>query len=495
MATRAREIAPEVRELSNYVAGRFEATGSLFDDVTPVNGACVAQVHEADEALVDAAVRAARVAFEGAWRPLPMAERCSLLHRVADGIEARFDEFLAAEVADTGKPAQVARQIDIPRGAANFRLFADLAKTAGTDCFEMDTPDGRGALNYSVREPHGVVGVIAPWNLPLLLLTWKVAPALASGNTVVAKPSEETPATATLLAEVMDAAGVPPGVFNVVHGFGPDSAGEWLSRHPGIDALTFTGESRTGTAIMKAAADTVKPLSFELGGKNAAVIFADADFDAAVEGTTRSVFANCGQVCLCSERVYVERPIYERFVAALKAEAEALVPADPWADDCTLGPLISAEHRTKVLGYYDLARAEGARVVTGGGVPGFGDTRDAGCYVEPTIWTGLDDTARAAREEIFGPVCHIAPFDSEDEALARANDSDYGLATAVWTRDLARAHRVARRIQAGICWVNCWFLRDLRTPFGGVKLSGIGREGGLHSLDFYAEQKNICVKL
>ena len=495
MATRAREIAPEVRELSNYVGGRFEATGSLFDDVTPVNGACVAQVHEADEALVDAAVRAARGAFEGAWRPLPMAERCSLLHRVADGIEARFDEFLAAEVADTGKPAQVARQIDIPRGAANFRLFADLAKTAGTDCFEMDTPDGRGALNYSVREPHGVVGVIAPWNLPLLLLTWKVAPALASGNTVIAKPSEETPATATLLAEVMDAAGVPPGVFNVVHGFGPGSAGEWLSRHPGIDALTFTGESRTGTAIMKAAADTVKPLSFELGGKNAAVIFADADFDAAVEGTTRSVFANCGQVCLCSERVYVERPIFERFVEALKAEAEALVPADPWADDCTLGPLISVEHRTKVLGYYDLAKAEGADVVTGGSVPGFGDTRDAGCYVEPTIWTGLDDNARAAREEVFGPVCHIAPFDSEDEAVARANDSDYGLATAVWTRDLSRAHRVARRIQAGICWVNCWFLRDLRTPFGGVKLSGIGREGGLHSLDFYAEQKNICVKL
>ena len=495
MATRVPEIAPEVRELRNYVGGRFEATGSLFDDVTPVNGTCVARVHEADEALIDAAVRAARGAFEDAWRPLPMAERCALLHKVADGIEARFDAFLAAEVADTGKPAQVARQIDIPRGAANFRLFASLAMTAGTDCFEMDTPDGRGALNYSVREPHGVVGVIAPWNLPLLLLTWKVAPALASGNTVIAKPSEETPATATLLAEVMDAAGVPPGVFNVVHGFGANSAGAWLSRHPGIDALTFTGESRTGSAIMKAAADTVKPLSFELGGKNAAVIFADADLEAAVEGTTRSVFANCGQVCLCSERVYVERPIYERFVDALKAQAEALVPASPWADDCTLGPLISAGHRTRVLGYYDLARAEGAEVVTGGGVPRFDDARDAGSYVEPTIWTGLADTARPAREEIFGPVCHIAPFDSEDEAVARANDSDYGLATAVWTRDLSRAHRVARRIHVGISWVNCWFLRDLRTPFGGVRLSGIGREGGLHSLNFYAEQKNICVKL
>ena len=311
-------------------------------------------------------------------------------------------------MADTGKPAQVARQIDIPRGAANFRLFADLIKTSGTDFFEMDTPDGRGAFNYAVREPHGLVGVIAPWNLPLLLLTWKVAPALASGNTVIAKPSEETPATATLLAEVMDAAGVPPGVFNVVHGFGPNSAGERLSRHPGIDALTFTGESKTGAAIMKAAADTVKPLSFELGGKNAAVVFADADFEAAIEGTTRSVFANCGQVCLCSERVYVERPIFERFVAALKEQAEALVPADPWDDACTLGPLISAEHRSKVLEYFELARAEGAEVVTGGGVPSFGDERDAGFYVQPTIWTGLADGARSAREEIFGPVCHIA---------------------------------------------------------------------------------------
>ncbi len=495
MATHATETYPGIKELSNYVGGRFEATDRLFDDVTPVNGAIVARVHEADRPLVDAAVLAARHALETAWRVMPVAERCTLLHRVADGIEARFDDFLTAEVADTGKPASLARAVDIPRGAANFRLFADLIGTAGTDCFEMDTPDGRGALNYTVREPHGVVGVIAPWNLPLLLLTWKVAPALASGNTVVAKPSEETPATATLLAEVMDSAGVPPGVFNVVHGFGPDSAGEWLSRHPGIDALTFTGESKTGAAIMKAAADTVKPLSFELGGKNAAVIFADADFDAAIEGTTRSVFANCGQVCLSSERIYVERPIYERFVSALKERAEALVLADPWAEECTTGPLISAEHRAKVRAYYDLAVEEGADVVTGGGVPGFGDERDGGSYIQPTIWTGLSDGARCVREEIFGPVCHIAPFDGEDEAIARANDSEYGLATALWTRDLSRAHRVARRIRVGIVWINCWFLRDLRTPFGGVKLSGIGREGGLHSLNFYAEQRNICVKL
>lgn len=495
MAAREQEFATRFREFDNYVAGQFVGTDATFDDVSPVNGQIVGRASLADEAIVDAAVEAARDAYAKVWRPMALNDRLGLLYKVADGIEARFDEFLAAEVADTGKPASLARHIDIPRGAGNFRVFADLMKSAGTDCFEMDTPDGKGALNYSVRIPHGVVGVISPWNLPLLLMTWKVAPALASGNTVIVKPSEETPATATLLAEVMDTAGVPPGVFNLVHGFGSSSAGEWLSRHPGIDALTFTGESKTGSAIMKAAADTVKPLSFELGGKNAAVVFADADFDAAIEGTTRSVFANCGQVCLSSERVYVERPIFDRFVAALKAKAEAMVLADPWEDACTMGPLISTEHREKVLGYYKLAREEGATVVTGGGVPAFDDEKRQGAYVQPTIWTGLDDTARCNREEIFGPVCHIAPFDTEEEAVSRANDSDYGLATAIWTTNLSRAHRVARQIEVGICWVNCWFLRDLRTPFGGAKLSGIGREGGLHSLNFYAEQRNICVKL
>jgi aminomuconate-semialdehyde/2-hydroxymuconate-6-semialdehyde dehydrogenase len=483
------------RTLRSYVGGAFVDGGATFANVSPVDGRVVSLVAEADTGTVDRAVEAARAARKGPWGRMALEERCRLLRAVADGIERRFEEFVEAEIADTGKPVGEARALDIPRGAANFRIFADLARAAGGEAFSTDTADGAGALNYSVRKPLGVVAVISPWNLPLLLLTWKVAPAMAMGNAVVAKPSEETPSTATLLAEVMHAAGVPAGAFNLVHGFGPGSAGEHLTRHPGIDAITFTGESATGTAIMKAAADTVKPISFELGGKNAAIVFADADFDAAVEGTVRSVFANCGQVCLCSERVYVERPIFERFTAALKARAEALRLGRPRDAGTTTGPLISRAHREKVLSYYRLAVEEGATVVTGGGVPRFGDDRDGGAFAEPTILTGLAESARTVREEIFGPVCHIAPFDEEDEALALANDSRYGLAAALWTSNLSRAHRLAQRIEAGIVWVNCWFLRDLRTPFGGVKLSGIGREGGMHSLAFYAEPTNICIKL
>ncbi|MBZ0216443.1 MAG: 2-hydroxymuconic semialdehyde dehydrogenase, partial [Fimbriimonadaceae bacterium] len=385
--------------------------------------------------------------------------------------------------------------IDIPRGAANFRVFADMVKSISTECFETDTPDGAGALNYAVRKPLGVVAVISPWNLPLLLLTWKVAPAMAVGNAVVIKPSEETPSTATLLAEVMRDVGMPEGAFNLLHGFGPQSAGEFLTRHENVDAITFTGESATGSAIMHAAADGVKPLSFELGGKNAGIVFEDADFDAAVAGTARSVFANCGQVCLSTERLYVQRPIFDKFVNALKNEAEALIPGRPFDDGVNMGPLISKEHRDKVLSYYQLARAEGATIVTGGGVPEFGDDRDNGFFVQPTILTGLPENARCVREEIFGPVCHIAPFDEEDQAIALANDTPYGLAAAIWTSNLSRGHRVARRMDAGIIWVNCWFLRDLRTPFGGIGLSGIGREGGIHSLNFYSEPSNICIKL
>jgi aminomuconate-semialdehyde/2-hydroxymuconate-6-semialdehyde dehydrogenase len=321
-----------------------------------------------------------------------------------------------------------------------------------------------------------------------------VAPALACGNTVVAKPSEETPSSAALLAEVMQEVGLPPGVFNLVHGFGPGSAGEALVRHPDVNAIAFTGESATGTAIMKSAADSVKALSFELGGKNAALVFADADFEAALAGTMRSVFSNCGQVCLCAERVYVERPIFERFLAALAARARALKIGGPY-EGADMGPLISRSHRDKVLSYYRLARAEHGEILCGGGVPAFGDERDAGAFIEPTIIRGLAEDARCVKEEIFGPVCHIAPFDSEEQAVHLANDTRYGLAAAVWTSNLQRAHRVARQMEVGIAWVNDWFLRDLRTPFGGVKLSGIGREGGMHSLAFFSEPMNICVKL
>jgi aminomuconate-semialdehyde/2-hydroxymuconate-6-semialdehyde dehydrogenase len=481
--------------LRNYVGGEFAESGRTFPNIAPLDGSVINQVSEADSALVDQAVSAARTALEGAWGRMPQNERSALLHKVADGIEARFDEFVAAEMADTGKSLWQARNIDIPRGAANFRVFADLAKTRAGECFQTDTPDGKGAINYSIHKPLGVVAVIAPWNLPLLLLTWKLAPAMAAGNAVIAKPSEDTPATATLLAEVMHEAGVPAGAFNLVHGFGPGSAGEFLTAHRGIDAVTFTGESRTGGAIMRAAADNVKALSFELGGKNAALIFEDADFDAAVEGTAKSVFTNGGQVCLCTERVYVHRSIFDRFVTALKEKAEALRIDWPDSPDTDMGPLISHEHQKKVLSYYELAREEGANIVTGGGVPVFDDTRDGGAFVEPTILTGLPESARCIKEEVFGPICHIAPFDSEEQAIALANDSEYGLAGTVWTTNLQRAHRVAHQIDAGIVWVNAWFLRDLRTPFGGVKLSGIGREGGVHSLNFYSEPTNICIKL
>jgi aminomuconate-semialdehyde/2-hydroxymuconate-6-semialdehyde dehydrogenase len=499
LATPASSPSPDrptsPRELKNFVGGAFVEGGRPFDIINPVDGSVHARAYEADAQIVDQAVSAARKAFEGSWRTMALAERRKLLMALADGIDKRFDEFLEAEVADTGKPASVASHLDIPRGAANFRVFADAIANVSTECFELDTPDGGRALNYAVRKPLGVVGIVSPWNLPLLLLTWKAAPALACGNTVVVKPSEETPSTATLLADVTREVGFPPGVFNLLHGFGPDSAGEFLTRHPGIDAITFTGETRTGTAIMKAAAERVTPISFELGGKNPAIVFADADFAATVAGVAHAVFSNTGQVCLAPERIYVERPIFDKFVQALKTAAEKLRPGLPHDKATTLGPLISAEHREKVLRYYKLAVQEGATVVTGGGVPHFGNACDGGFFIEPTIWTGLPESARCVKEEIFGPVCHVTPFDTEDEAVRMANDTEYGLAACIWTTDLNRAHRVGRRVEAGITWVNCWFLRDLRTPFGGMKMSGIGREGGVHSLNFYSEPSNICIKL
>ena len=484
----------ETRLLANFVNGQLVTGPQDFLNINPANGTLVCRVSKADEGLVDQAVKSAKAALSGEWGKLSVVERCALLCHLANKIEERFEDFLEAEIADTGKPESQARLIDIPRGVANFRTFAELMKTTGTECYETAN-DGTQALNYAVRKPIGVVAVISPWNLPFLLLTWKVAPALACGNTIVAKPSEETPSTATLLAEVMLDAGIPLGVFSVVHGFGANSTGEFLASHPDVDAITFTGESKTGTRIMKVAADGVKNVSFELGGKNAAVVFADADFDEAIKGTARSTFTNCGQICLCSERVYVHRTIFEKFVSVLKTETEKLVLGMPYERNTTTGPLISKDHRDKVLSYYQLAREEGATIVTGGGVPRFGDERDDGYFVEPTILIGLNDNARCIKEEIFGPICHITPFDDEEGVIKLVNDSEYGLTAILWTENLNRAHRVARQIDAGIVWVNTWYLRDLRTPFGGMKLSGIGREGGLHSLNFYSEFTNICVKL
>jgi len=486
-----------MRLIENFIGGEYTAglSGKTFEKRSPLDNSVIARVAEAGKVEVDAAVRAARAALGGEWGGLTLDQRVDLLYGVANEITRRFDDFVAAEMTDTGQPHHVMTHAFIPRGAANFKVFADVVKNVPNESFQMATPDGRGALNYAIRVPKGVIGVISPWNAPFLLMTWKVGPALACGNTVVVKPSEESPHTATLLGEVMNAVGIPKGVYNVVHGFGPDSAGEFLTHHTGVDAITFTGETRTGAAIMKAASDGMRDVSFELGGKNAGIVFADCDFEAAVDGIFRSSFLNSGQVCLGTERVYVERPIFERFVQALKEKAEAVKFGRPDDHAANYGPLISQEHREKVLSYYRKAVEEGATVVTGGGVPQMPADLAAGAWVEPTIWIGLPETAAAVREEIFGPCCHIRPFDDENEVVRLANANDYGLATTIWTTDLARAHRVAARIEVGIAWINSWFLRDLRTAFGGSKQSGIGREGGVHSLEFYTETRNICVKL
>ncbi len=486
-----------MKEFKHFINGQFVPSSSskTFENRCPVDDRVIGLVHEAGKADVDAAVNAAKAAMHGPWGKFTQAQRIQLLNKVADRINERFDEFLEAECLDTGKPQKIASHIDIPRGAANFKAFSETVANHPTESFRMDTPDKKGALNYGHRSAKGVIAVISPWNLPLLLMTWKVGPALACGNTVVVKPSEETPATATLLGEVMNECSVPPGVYNVVHGFGPNSAGAYLTEHNDVDAITFTGETRTGETIMRAASVGLRNISMECGGKNPGIIFADCDMDKAIEGTLRSAFVNCGQVCLGTERVYVERPIFEEFVARLKTGAEQLKMGRPEDPSVDFGPLVSQSHKEKVLSYYQLAVEEGATVITGGGVPDMGEDLKNGAWVQPTIWTGLEENARVIKEEIFGPCCHIRPFDSEQEVIDLANDTPYGLCAAVWTENSSRATRVAEQMHVGLVWVNSWFLRDLRTAFGGAKESGIGREGGVHGLEFYTELKNICVKL
>lgn len=486
-----------MKEFKHFINGEFvaSASGVTFNNCDPVDNSVIGPVYEGGQVEVDAAVKAAQTALNGPWGKMSQADRIKMLNSVANRINERFEEFLAAECKDTGKPRSMASHIDIPRGAANFKAFSETLANHPTEAFKLDTPDGSGALNYGHRKPKGVVAVISPWNLPLLLMTFKVGPALACGNTVVVKPSEETPATATLLGEVMNECGVPAGVYNVVHGLGPDSAGEFLTTHKDVDAITFTGETRTGEIIMQAAAVGLRNISMECGGKNPAIVFADCDMDKAIEGTMRSAFVNCGQVCLGTERVYVERSIFNEFVARLKTGVEGLKLGCPEDKSANFGPLVSLEHRDKVLSYYKLAIEEGAEVIIGGGVPDMGAEMNEGAWIEPTIWTGLADDARVINEEIFGPCCHIRPFDTEEEAIELANDTNYGLCAAIWTENSSRAIRVSEAMDVGLAWVNSWFLRDLRTAFGGAKQSGIGREGGIHSLEFYTELKNICIKM
>ncbi len=484
--------------IKNFVNGDFVEGRKLFDDIDPTTGTVIAQVHEADRALVDSAVAAARSVMNGPWGHATVAERAGLLRRIAAGIDERFEEFVQAEAADTGKPLDVCRTMDVPRAMQNFVSFASTLESTGLAAFHTELAAGKAALNYAVRKPLGVVAVIVPWNLPLLLLTWKLGPAIGSGNAVVVKPSDDTPQSATLLAEVITAAGAPDGVYNVVHGFGVDSAGSYLTEHPDIDGVTFTGSTATGSAIMRTVSDRVLPVSFELGGKNAAVVFADADIEKTLDGLTRSVFFNTGQVCLCTERVYIERPIFQQIVDGLAERARNLVFDQRGVDangKTAIGPLISEVHREKVLSYYKLAKEAGATIVVGGGVPHLTGDRADGFWIEPTLWTGLTQDSVPMREEIFGPVAGLIPFDTEEEAIALANDTKYGLAASVWTQDINRGHRVAQNLRVGMAWVNTWYLRDLRSPFGGMGKSGIGREGGVHSYDFFSEPTNVCLAL
>lgn len=481
-----------MKHVQHFINGRFVDAddGRTFTSVTPIDNSVIATVSEGGAPEVDRAVAAARSAFDG-WSRLAPAERRAILHRIADGIDERREELAEWETRDMGKPIADARSKDMPRSAHNFRFFADWAEQVATDAYAKPWD---GVLTYTLREPLGVVGSISPWNFPLMLLTWKVAPALAFGCTVVAKPAEQSPITASILAEICLDAGLPPGVLNVVHGFGPDAAGEALTTHPDVDAVTFTGESNTGRAIMGAAAPTMKRLSFEMGGRSANIICADADLDEAVAGALRGIFVNQGEVCLAGSRLLVQRPIYDEFVARFVEGAEAWKVGNPLDGSSQMGPLVSEEHLGKVLSYIDLAQEEGAKLLTGGHRLTEGDLA-AGNYLAPTVFAETSNDMRCVREEIFGPVQMISPFDDVDEAIGIANDSPFGLAGMVWTENLHTAHKVAREVKTGTMWVNCFFVRDLRAPFGGYKDSGLGREGGDHSYEFFTESKAVVMKL
>lgn len=479
-----------MKRLANYIDGAYVApqSAAYLDNMDPSRGLAYSQCPASNSADVDLAVQAAERAFPG-WSTTPSAERSQMLNLIADQIEARLDEFARAESRDQGKPLWLARSVDIPRSIANFRFFAGAILHRQSEAFDMD---GK-AMNYVHRRPIGVVGLISPWNLPLYLLTWKIAPALAAGNTAVCKPSELTPMTAFLLGDVFTAAGLPPGVCNMVFGTGPE-AGAALTSHPKVPLISFTGGTKTAELITTNTAPYFKKLSLELGGKNPNIIFADADLNKAIPTSVRSSFTNQGEICLCGSRIFVEAAIYEEFLDRFVQQTESLVVGDPESPQSNLGALVSADHRKKVMGYVELARELGGLVRCGGKLPILAHPFENGYYMEPTVITDLEPSCAVMQEEIFGPVVTVTPFDSEPQVLQWANGVRYGLAATVWSRNLSRAHRVAQSLDAGVVWVNCWLKRDLRTPFGGVKASGVGREGGTYSLDFFTECKNICLE-
>jgi aminomuconate-semialdehyde/2-hydroxymuconate-6-semialdehyde dehydrogenase len=478
----------EMIRIANYVNGAFTASigGTYLDNHNPATGEVYSLIPDSDGRDVEAAVEAAKNAFS-AWSGLSRAERSAHLLHVADGIAAKLDELAMAESVDNGKPLWMAKRVDIPRASDNFRFFATAILH---DHSELHDTDGK-YLNYTLRHPIGVAGCISPWNLPLYLFTWKIAPALAAGNTVVAKPSEITPMTAYLLSKICDEVGLPKGVLNIVHGLGA-KVGSAITSHPDVPIISFTGGTSTGAEIARVAAPMFKKLSLELGGKNPNIIFNDCDFEAALSTSVNSSFSNQGQICLCGSRIYVQRGIYEKFKDAFVQKVSAMKVGNPMDADVKLGAVVSQAHYTKILSYIDLAKQEGGMVLTGG-VPA--ETGLGGWFIRPTIIEGLPVSCRTNQEEIFGPVVTIQPFDTEDEVVDYANATKYGLASTVWTTDVTKAHRMAAALQTGIVWVNCWLVRDLRTPFGGVKQSGVGREGGWEALRFFTEPKNVCLPI
>jgi aminomuconate-semialdehyde/2-hydroxymuconate-6-semialdehyde dehydrogenase len=478
-----------MHRILNYIGGTFHEprSGQYIDNVDPSRGTKYGEIPNSNKEDINNAVEAAKEAFES-WSSLRGAERFSWLMKLAAGIQNRMDEFVAAESRDNGKPISLARAVDIPRAVSNFQFYASAANHFAS---ESHYTEGLG-INYTLRRPLGVVACISPWNLPLYLFSWKIAPALAAGNTVVAKPSEVTPYTAYLLSTVADEVGFPRGVLNIVHGTGP-STGDALTTHPEVKAVSFTGGTQTGKRIIEVAGMQFKKLSLELGGKNPNIIFADCDFDKMLKTTLRSSFANQGQICLCGSRILVEESVYDRFKNEFVQKVSQMRVGDPSLTETKMGAVVSESHMNKILDYIKIAQEEGGKVLCGGKRARPGGELDNGFYIEPTVIEGLDQTCRTNQEEIFGPVVTIDSFASEEEALEKANATVYGLASTVWTEHLSKAHRVAEKLEAGIVWVNCWLERDLRTPFGGVKNSGMGREGGFEAMQFFTEPKNVCI--